>query len=86
MPVILINTNKENIWVWHQVEHRAVMEKWGDNINISFQPVSPNIIRIHSEQVKVRSENTPHSDKEKPNFGPMPYTNSAQFDFITEIQ
>ena len=52
MPVILINTTKQNVWLrqpllvvelytaeYHPVEHRADMEVKGDDVNISFLPV-----------------------------------------------
>ena len=58
LPVILINTSKQNVWVWQpllaaevftadqidQVEHRASMESKGDNTNMSFLPVTPDTI------------------------------------------
>ena len=68
VPVILINTIKQNVWIQqpllaielftmecHQVEHRANMERKGDNVNISFSPVAPNTIRVQLKQVEVTS-------------------------------
>ena len=65
MPIILINTTKQNIWVWqpmlatelyiaeyHQVEHRANMERKGDDVDISLLPIVPDAIRVQSEQVE----------------------------------
>ena len=63
VPVILVNTSQQNVWIWqpllaaelfgtHQVEeieHRADMERQGDNIQISFSPVAPDSIRVRSE-------------------------------------
>ena len=60
VPVILINTTKPNVWVWQpllaaelftmeqidKIEHRASMERKGDNINMSFSPVTPHTIRV----------------------------------------
>ena len=67
MPIILINTNKQNIWLqqpllavelytveYQQVEHRTSMELKGDD-DISFLPVVPNIIRVQLEQVEATS-------------------------------
>ena len=65
VPVILVNTNRQNVWIWQpllaaelfsvdeveKIEHRADMERQGDNIQISFSPVAPNSIRVSSEQV-----------------------------------
>ena len=59
VPVILINTTKQNVWIWQpslatelfimdqidKMEYRASKERKGDNnINISFSPVTPNTI------------------------------------------
>ena len=66
VPVILVNTTKQNVWIWQpllamelfsmdqidEVEHRASMERQGDNIHISFSPVAPDSIRVRSEQVE----------------------------------
>ena len=61
------------------------MERKGDNINISFWLVTPNIIRVQSEQVEVTaSDITPHISSDKPAFGPMPNTNVMDFDFVAE--
>ena len=69
-----------------KIEHRASMERKGDNINISFLPVTPNIIRVQLEQVEVTSSDiTPSTSSDKPAFGPRPNTNAADFDFEAEI-
>ena len=66
MPITLINTTKQNVWIWQpllaaelfitdqidEIEHRASMERKGDNNNISFSPVAPNTIRVKLEQVE----------------------------------
>ena len=100
VPVILVNTNRQNVWIWQpllaaelfstdqieKIEHRANMERRGDNIQISFSPVAPNSIRVRSEQVE---SVTPHIDpptyNEKTSFGSRPDTKSANFDFKAEI-
>ena len=66
MPVILVNTNRQNVWIQQpllaaelfsadqieEIEHGANMERQGDNIQISFSPVAPDSIRVRSEQVE----------------------------------
>ena len=72
VPVILVNTNRQNVWIWQpllaaelfgtnqvkEIEHRANMEREGDNIRISFSPVEPDSIRVRSEQVETITPNT----------------------------
>ena len=84
MPIILINTNKQNIWLqqpllatelytveYHQVEHRANMEIKGDDVNISYPPLVPDTIRVQSEQVESTSTGiSPPDTSEKPVFDP----------------
>ena len=100
MPVILVNTSRQNVWIrqpllaaelfgTHQVkeiEHRADMERQGDNIQISFSPVAPDSIRARSEQVETVTPNIdPPTSSEKPSFGPKPDVESKNFDFKAEI-
>ena len=100
VPVILVNTNRQNVWIRQtllaaelfsvdqveEIEHRANMERQGDNIQISFSPVAPNSIRVRSEQVEsVTSDITPPTSNEKPSFGPKPDLESTDFDFKAEI-
>ena len=69
VPVILINTTKQNVWLrqpllatelytaeYHPVEHRADIEVWGDVANVSFLPVVPNTIRVQVGQVESTSD------------------------------
>ena len=100
MPVILINTNKQNVWLWqpllaaelytaeyHPIEHRVDMEVEGDVAKVSFLPVVPNTIRVQVEQVEATSTDTATPDpQEKPVFGPRPNTQSADFDFEAEVK
>ena len=100
VPVILINTTKQNVWIWQpllatelfikeqidEIEHRASMERKGDNINISFLPVAPNTNRVKLEQAEAIPSNiTPPTSSEKPSFGPRPDVNAMDFDFQAEI-
>ena len=98
--VILVNTNRQNVWIQQpllaaelfsadqikEIEHRANMERQGDNIQISFSPVAPNSIRVTSEQVKATTTDiNPPTCNEKPSFGPKPDEKSVNFDFQAEI-
>ena len=93
VPVILINTNKQNVWLrqpllaaelytaeYHPIEHRVDMEVEGDVAKVSFLPVVPNTIRVQVEQVEATSTDTATPDpQEKLVFGPRPDTQSARF-------
>ena len=63
--IIIINTNKFNVWVrqpllaaklydaeYVQIEYRATMDWEGEDIKIRFQPVPPQLIEINSCQVE----------------------------------
>ena len=100
MPVILINTTRQNVWLWqrllaaelytveyHPVEHRADMEVKGDEVNISFLPVVPNTIRVQVEQVEsTTTDISPPDSNEKLVFGPRPDTQAAGFDFEAQVK
>ena len=65
-----------------EMEHRASMERQGDNISISFSSVAPDSIRIKSEQVEsTTSDITPPTSNEKPFFGPRLDVKATNFDF-----
>ena len=100
MPVILVNTNWQNVWIQQpllaaelfgtnqveEIEHRADMERQGDNIQISFSPAAPDSIRVRSEQVEtVTPDIDPPTSNEKPSFGPRPDVESENFDLKAEI-
>ena len=100
VPVILINTTKQNVWLWqpllaaelytveyHPVEHRVDIEVEGDVANVSFLPVVPNTIRVQVGQVESTSADTSTPNpQEKPVFGPRPNTQAADFDFEAEVK
>ena len=68
------------------IEDRTIMERKGENINISFSPGAPNTIGDKSEQVETTSSNiSPATSSEKQSFGPRPDVYAADFDFQTEI-
>ena len=100
VPVILVNTNRQNVWIQkpllaaelfsadqvEEIEHRADMERQGDNIQISFSSVTPYSIRVRSEQVESATPDiNPSTSNEKPSFGPRPNVKPANFDFKAEI-
>ena len=100
MPIIAVNTTQQNVWIWQpllatelftmdqidEIEHRASMERKGNNINISFSPVAPNTIRVKLAQVETTTfDITPPTSSKKPSFGPTPDVNATDFDFQTEI-
>ena len=71
VPVILINTTKQNVWLqqpllagelytaeYHPVEHQADIEVEGDVANVSFLPVVPYTIKVQVEQVESTSTDT----------------------------
>ena len=100
VPVILINTTKQNVWLWqpllaaelytveyHPVEHWVDIEVEGDVANVSFLPVVPNTIGVQAEQVESTSADTSTPNpQEKPVFGPRPDTQAADFDFEAEVK
>ena len=84
VPVILVNTTKQNVWIQQpllavelfsmdlidEIEHRASIGRQGDNIHISFSPVAPDSIRVRSEQVEPTTpDSIPPTSNEKPAFG-----------------
>ena len=70
-----------------EVEHRASMERKGDNINIFFSPIAPDTVRVKSEQVETTpSDITPPTSSKKPSFGPRPDVNAMDFDFQAKIK
>ena len=85
VPVIVINTSKQNVWIWQsllaaelfstdqidKIEHRTSLEGKEDTINIASSQVTPNT-RVQSEQVEVSLSNiTPPTSSNKPSFGPL---------------
>ena len=101
VPIILVNTIKQNVWIWQpllaaelfitgqidEMEHRASKERKEDNINISFSPVAPDSIRVKSEQVESTTfDITPPTSNKKPSFGLRPDEKATDFDFQAEIK
>ena len=70
VPIILINTAKQNIWLWqpllatelftvdwHHIKHRANMVRGWVDINILFLHVVLNTINVQLKQVEATSSN-----------------------------
>ena len=63
VPVILVNTNRQNVWIWQpllatelfstdqveEIEHWADMERQEITSRYLFSPVAPNSIRVRLE-------------------------------------
>ena len=71
VPVILVNTTKQNVWLqqpllatelytaeYHPIEHQVDIEVEGDVANVSFLPVVPDTIRVQVGQVETTSNDT----------------------------
>ena len=98
IPVIIINTNRYNVWIRQplladelfdmecdEIEYRANMNWEGNNISVGFQPVPPLLIDTNSCQVEAGPIQPDVPEMEKPEFGPRPDTNSTDFDFKNEL-
>ena len=90
IPVILINTNR---YIAAQlfdaecdeIEYRASISWDDNNILVGFQPVPPQLINTSSCQVEAGPIELDSPEIERPEFGPRPNTNSAEFDFEKEL-
>ena len=97
IPVILINTNRFNVWIrqpllaaklfnakCNEIEYRANMSQDDNNILVGVQPVFPQLINTSSCQVEAGPIQLDSPKMERPEFGPRPNINSAEFDFEKE--
>ena len=98
IPVILINTNRYNVWIRQpllaaklfdaecdEIEYRANMNWYGDNILVGFQPVPSQLINTNSCQVEAGPNQLDSPKIERPEFGPRLDTNSTEFNFEKEL-
>ena len=98
IPIILVNTNRFNVWVrqpllaaefydaeFNQLEYRSTMDQKGENIKIQFQHVPPQLIDINSCQVEAGPIQPTSPKIERPEFGLRLDTDSTYFDFKSEI-
>ena len=67
-----------------EIEYRVTMNWEGDNISVRF-PVPPQLININSCQVEAGPIQSNSPEIERPEFGPRPDTNSAEFNFKNEL-
>ena len=98
LPVILMNQNNHNIWIWqpllaaemYVVEHLpwhygVEFQHQGDNIEVAFQPIPPADIMATVKSVH-NEPGTKPSAEPCPTFGPHPNTSVADFDFQQEVE
>ena len=96
--MIIINNNRYNVWVrqpllvaelfdaeCNEIEYRPTMDWEGDTISAGFQPVAPQLIDTNSCQVEAGPIQPASHKVKRPEFGPRPDTNSAEFSFKDEI-
>ena len=102
VPVILMNQNNYNIWIWqpllaaeiYWVEHLpwdygVEFHQQGKSIEVAFQPLSPADIMVTVNAVHDKPDTKPSNEANKepcPTFGPSPNTDVADFDFQKEIE
>ena len=98
VPVILMNQNNHNIWIWQPllaaeictVEHLpwdygVELQHHGDKIEVAFQPLP--LADIMATVKSVHDEpGTKPSTEPHPTFGPHPNTSAADFDFQQEVE
>ena len=98
IPVIIINTNRYNVWIRQpllaaklfdmecdEIEYRVNMNWEGNNISVVFQAVPPQLIDTNSCQVEAGPIQPDSLQIEKPEFGPRLDTNSKNFNFKNEL-
>ena len=98
VPVILMNQNSHNIWIWqpllaaeiYVVEHLpwdygVEFQHQGDNIEVAFQPMP--LADIMAKVKSVHNElGAKPSAEPHPTFGPRPNTSVVDFDFQQEVE
>ena len=98
VPVILMNQNDYNIWIWqpllaaeiYTVEHLSWdygvdFQHHGDNIEVAFQPIPPTDIMATVNLVHDEPDVKPLAEP-RPTFGPHPNISVADFDFKQEVE
>ena len=97
IPVILINTNRYNVWIRQpllaaklfdaecdEIKYKVNMSWDDNNISMGFQP-APQLINTSSCQMEAGPFQPDSLDIERPEFGPKPNTDSTDFDFKEEL-
>ena len=93
IPVILIDTNRYNVWIRQpllaaelfdmecdEIAYRANMSQDENSILMGLQPVPPQLINTSSCQVEAGLIKPDSPKIERPEFDPRPNTNSAEFE------
>ena len=97
MPVILMNQNNHNIWIWQPLlaaeiyvvehlpwEYGVDFQYQGDSIEVAFQPIS--LADIIAAVKLVHEPGAVQSAEPCPTFGPCPNTRAADFEFQQEVE
>ena len=98
VPVILMNQNNHNIWIWQPLlaaeiyvveplpwNYGVEFQHQGNNIEVTFQPIPPADIMATVKLVH-NEPGTKQSAEPCPTFGPHPNTSVADFDFQQEVE
>ena len=98
VPVILMNQNNYNIWIWqpllaaeiYWVEHLpwdcgVEFQQQGKNIEVAFQPIPLADIMATVKLVHNEPDTKP-STEPHPTFGPCPSTDVTDFNFQKEVE
>ena len=98
MPVILMNQNNHNIWIWqpllaaeiYTVEHLpwdygVEFQHDGDSVEVAFQLIPPADIMATVKSVHDEPDVKPSAEP-CPTFGPRPNTSVADFNFKQEVE
>ena len=102
MPVILMNQNNYNVWIWqpllaaeiYWVEHLpwdygVEFHQQGKSIDVTFQPLPPGDVMAMVKAVHNEQDTKPPTQNIKepsPTFGPHPNTDAADFDFQKGVE
>ena len=98
VPVILMNQNNHNIWIWqpllaaeiYTVEHLpwdygVEFQHHGDSVEVAFQPIPLADIMATVKSVHDEPGVKPSAEPH-PTFGPHPNTSAADFNFKQEVE
>ena len=98
MPVILMNQNNYNIWIWQPLltaeiyvvelllwDYGVDFQHQGDNIEVAFHPIPLADIMAAVQSVHDEPGTMPSAEPH-PTFGPHPNTSGADFDFQQEVE
>ena len=104
VPVILVNMNSRNIWIrqpllatalfevgCHSWEYDVSLNRYGDEVRITFQPQTSTDIDASLQEINVQMEDMHDPEgSEKvsshPVFGPCPNHHSPDFNFLAKLK